>query len=120
MDDTLRQELNSFKTADEFFMWSDEYPNCAISAGVKHLALKAGAFWLLDVISAAQANLKHYSFQKWRLKTVGTDATLSCVNGGSKIVYARKLSDVVFPLPEIKLYATVTDQRVHIMLWNEF
>ena len=81
--------------------------------GIKYLADKAAAHWLLDKIATLQLipKIKREEFQVWRLK-VGDKktATLTCTdggNGGPEIeLHSEKLEFTDFPLDEITIWFT--------------
>ena len=78
--------------------------------GVKYLAARAVAYWLLDEIALSQSlkAVKAETFQVWTLKldAKGNSASLTCDNGDKKVVYTKRIKFTDFPLPEIKLYCT--------------
>lgn len=78
--------------------------------GVKYMADKGGAYWLVDEIAFAQVGNKAVadeSFQLWKL-IVRPDATgtLTCENGNGNAVFTKELEFTDFPLDEITLYFT--------------
>jgi hypothetical protein len=78
--------------------------------GVKYVADKAGAYWLIDEIAFAQRYEKSViieDFQCWKLK-VNPDctATLTCDDGNGNIVYTKPISLTDFPIEEIQLFYT--------------
>ena len=77
--------------------------------GVKYMADKSGAYWLIDEI--ALTNITHEpvhreEFQVWILKrdSEGSGATLTCEDGDYNAVYSKYIEFTDFPLAEIKLY----------------
>jgi len=83
------------------------------SDGIKYLADKAGAHWLIDKIATLQIvpRIKREEFQVWRLK-VGDKKTamLTCTdggNGGPEIEIHRETIEFTdFPLDEITIWFT--------------
>lgn len=78
--------------------------------GVKYMADKGGAYWLVDEIAFAQVSNKAVAdeaFQLWKL-IVRPDATgaLTCENGNGSTVFTKELEFTDFPLDEITLYFT--------------
>ena len=78
--------------------------------GVKYVADKGGAYWLVDEIAFAQVGEKAVAaeaFQLWKL-TVRPDATgtLICEDGNGNAVFTKELTFTDFPLDEITLYFT--------------
>jgi hypothetical protein len=76
--------------------------------GIKFLAEKAGAFWLIDEIALAQKEkqVAAEEFQVWILSrnATGSGAVLRCEDGNYNRVYAKRIAFTDFPLQEIKLY----------------
>jgi hypothetical protein len=78
--------------------------------GIKFLADRAGAYWLIDEIALIQPYDKRVAtqpFQVWKL-IVRPDhtATLTCEDGNGKAVFTKQISFTDFPLDEIMLYFT--------------
>ena len=77
--------------------------------GVKYLAEKAGAYWLLDEIALCQPYEKKVvaeRFQVWKLKVKDSTATLDCEDGNGKVVYSKQIEFTDFPEPGIDLWFT--------------
>jgi hypothetical protein len=77
--------------------------------GVKYVAEKAGAYWLIDEIVFAQME-KHIAaeeFQLWKLQVNSdTTARLTCEDGNGNMVMAKRIGFTDFPLDEISFYFT--------------
>ena len=78
--------------------------------GVKYLAEKADAHWIIDAIASYQpALLKDpmlRNFQAWKL-TVNSDnktAKLICEKDTDVVMVTQDLEFTDFPLPEVRLY----------------
>lgn len=77
--------------------------------GVKFLADRAGAYWLVDEIAIAQRipKVARQTFQVWTLKVDPQHhATLTCDDGNDNTIITIEIERTDFPLPEIKLYCT--------------
>ena len=76
--------------------------------GVRFIADRAGAYWLVDEIATAQMLplVAAEEFQLWHLSVSGTSAVLTCGDGNGEIIYRKGICFTDFPLPEIKLYFT--------------
>lgn len=75
--------------------------------GARHVAMKGGAYWLLDAIACAQSEpcVAAAGFQVWTLKVnADQSATLTCEDGNDNGVYRQALTYTDFPLPEITLW----------------
>jgi hypothetical protein len=78
--------------------------------GAKHVADRAGAYWLLDEIALIQLYDKRVGaerFQVWKLN-VNTDMTadLTCEDGNDNVVYIKKIPFTDFPLEGITFWFT--------------
>jgi len=78
--------------------------------GVKWLADKAGAFWLIDAIASWQVEARKDAmlrdFQMWVLM-VNLDthsAALSCCRDAGDVAFMQEIEWTDFPLKEIKFY----------------
>lgn len=76
--------------------------------GVKYIAERAGAYWLIDEIAFAQVNevnLAMEGFQLWVL-SVNADksAMLTCDDGNGHTLHQQAIEYTDFPLAEIKFY----------------
>jgi hypothetical protein len=77
--------------------------------GVKAMANKNHAYWLIDAISAAQikSNVKREPFQVWVLTVnqIKGSAILTMDDGNGRTpVYMEKIPYTDFPLPTIKIW----------------
>ena len=79
--------------------------------GVKFLAEKAGAYWLLDAIASHQKNpkiLKSPELQRlqfWKLKVEDGKGVLTCVvDSGYKPVVTQNIEFTDFPLKEVDIW----------------
>lgn len=87
--------------------------------GVKYMAEKGGAYWLIDEIALAQAytpEVKAQPFQHWTLKVKDNTGVLSCGDGNGRTVFAKNIEFTDFPLDEIAFYYTDSV----IMLTHEY
>ncbi len=78
--------------------------------GIKYMATKAGAYWLIDEIAFMQQHpgVKNQSFQVWKLKVnlEKSTALLICEDGNYNRVFEKKISFTDFPLDEITIWLT--------------
>ncbi|MGY3278144.1 DUF6876 family protein [Bradyrhizobium sp. S3.7.6] len=78
--------------------------------GVKYLAEKASAYWLVDKIASLQlkAEVRAEEFQTWKLKLIaaGHRAELTCDDGNGNIVHSEVIDFTDFPLDEVALFYT--------------
>jgi hypothetical protein len=78
--------------------------------GIKYLAERAGAYWLIDEIAYQQYHprLKNEEFQVWKLSVNQQQswATLTCDDGNGRILFTKQIGYTDFPLEEISIYFT--------------
>ncbi len=77
--------------------------------GVKFVADRAGAYWLVDEIALSQLSepaLKMEEFQVWTLVVENTTAILRCDDGNDRVLLEKRIGYTDFPEQGIKLYFT--------------
>ena len=78
--------------------------------GVKYVADKAGAYWLIDEVATNQLDRKISAeeFQVWKLvvNREKSTAVLTCEDGDYNEVFRKDIDFTDFPLPEITLWYT--------------
>ena len=74
--------------------------------GIKFLAEKANAYWLIDLIASWQIKVKDIPFQVWDLKKVNNTSAVITMreDKDEPAVVVQKLPYTDFPLKYIKLY----------------
>ena len=110
MNDTsklTKADLEQFTGAEYYYRHSINR-KVLFTDGVKYLADKAGAYWLLDEIALIQPYDKRVAveeFQVWTL-SVGCDnaASLKCDDGNGNVIYSKNIEFTDFPLDEVKLW----------------
>ena len=105
----LQSELRHFTGSENWYRYG-LVKSIVYTDGVKHVADRAGAYWLIDQIALSQKFEKAVSaepFQFWKLK-VNADhsCVLSCEDGNGKTVLRKELEFTDFPLSEISFYFT--------------
>lgn len=108
MADILQEyELNQF-TGTEYWYKHPLYRKYCYTDGVKFLAEKGGAFWLIDDILMYQnmnENLRNESFCVWSLTLNDKGgAVLTCEDGNLSFLFSTEITYTDFPLKQIKLY----------------
>lgn len=124
-----QSDLSQFTGTEHYFR---HFGGLLYTDGVKYLADKAGAFWLLDAIASYQSTimrggneaLKEYQF--WTLE-VNTDksAVLYCqADAGEPRTIEQAIEFTDFPLAQIRLWGTRQDvegkQYIVLMLPSEY
>jgi hypothetical protein len=89
--------------------WRHRTSRLTYTDGVKFLAEKAGAFWLIDLVASHQtARLRREEFQIWTL-AVDRDkrpmAVATCqADTNATVLVRQEIEYTDFPLPSVKLY----------------
>jgi len=101
-------QVNGFETHYRHLLSGMSY-----SEGVKFIADKAGAYWLIDLILIS-SKLKHLQakcegLEFWTLTTNDGKGELICTDGGmddgeANVVFSQTIPFTDFPLDEITLY----------------
>jgi hypothetical protein len=102
-----KADLKQF-TGTEYYYRHSINRRVLFTDGVKYLADKAGAYWLLDEIALIQQYDRRVAveeFQVWTL-SVGADdtASLKCDDGNGNVVFSKDIEFTDFPLDEIELW----------------
>lgn len=84
------------------------FPSFTYTDGVKFLAEKAGAYWLIDYVFSNQIlpELKSAPFQVWKIFVADSRAVIKVDDGNGKILKEFKIPYTDFPLTEFMLYFT--------------
>ena len=104
---TLESDLMQFCGTENW--WKHWTGRINYTDGVKFLAEKAGAFWLVDLVASHQtARLRREEFQIWTLsvdrsKTPMAVATCQA-DTDAPVLVRQEIDHTNFPLPSIKLW----------------
>lgn len=102
-------ELNHFTGTGVWYRHSLA-PGITYTEGVKYMADRAGAYWLVDKIAItnryAAETLREQPFQVWKLRRDGSGANLTVEDGNENEVYRERIDFTDFPLPEIDVWFT--------------
>ena len=99
----LEQELKNFHGTERYFR---NFTGLLYTDGIKYLAEKAGAYWLIDLMGSYQYRLKNVPFQIWALK-VNNDRTavVTCREDTDEpVIVEQKLEYTDFPLKTFECY----------------
>lgn len=102
----LKRELQQF-TGSETFYRNPLFSKFIYTEGVKFLAERAGAYWLLDhiFIHHTLPVLKGQHFQTWKIKVAENETALITVEDGNHNKLASfPLAYTDFPLEEFTLW----------------
>lgn len=102
-EEKLKAELAGFTGTENYYK---HFTGMLFTDGVKFLADKAGAYWLIDIVASYQCKLKNIGFQLWTLK-VNPDKTAIVTakeDADMPILVTQEIQFTDFPLSEIELY----------------
>ena len=104
-DQELQNALNNFTGTENYY----RYYTLRLTDGVKYLAEKANAYWLLDAIYSYQPECmkdEALSYTQFWTLTVNEDntAVLKCERDTNDVAFTQNIPYTDFPLKRIKLY----------------
>ena len=100
----LRADLAHFTGTTQWFK-NRMFPNFSYTDGVKYLAEKAEAYWLLDYIFSNQISpVKEQPFQVWKIAVVNNEGVIKVEDGNANVIKEFKIPFTDFPLDEYELW----------------
>lgn len=121
----LTSELGQFTGTEQYHRTSPLH-NVVLTDGWKHLAEKAGAYWLADVVGSWQPALRKkgqdfIDFQCWTIK-VNPDRScvVSCTDGNYNKGCSQSIPYTDFPLNEFEWYVQPYGKWMVMMLKSEY
>jgi hypothetical protein len=102
----LKAELAQFTGTGQYY-FNPVFADFRYTDGIKYLAERAGAYWLLEYIFSSQPHrsLRNQNFQVWKLMVNEDNSALIKVEDGNKIVLEKfKIPYTDFPLQEIDVW----------------
>ena len=98
-----KENLGQFTGTENYYR---HWLNFVYTDGVKFMAEKAGAYWLLDAIGSYQPEVKDIPFQLWKLEVAEDNTAVLTMREDSDrpAIITQKIGFTDFPLPEMKLY----------------
>jgi hypothetical protein len=105
-NNNLINELSQF-TGTEQYYYNPLFPPFRYTDGIKYLAEKTGAYWLIDFIFSycEVPALDGEAFQVWKLIVDANDSALIKVeDGNNNILKEFKIPFTDFPLPRFELW----------------
>lgn len=103
----LLEELSQFTGTEQWYR-NPLFRNYVYTDGVKYLAEKAGAYWLIDYIFSNQLTpkIRKEEFQNWKVKTNNNSAIIRVEDGRDNLIQKFKLEYTDFPFEEFNLWFT--------------
>ncbi len=108
MEQVLNESDLSQFTGSETWYRHPLMRKISFTEGVKYMADKAGAFWLVDLIVSHQLDPKVHEepFQVWTLTVDDGKGIVLCEDGNGNEVTRQEIDHTDFPLQKIKLWFT--------------
>lgn len=99
----LRKSLKEFTGTENYYL---NFTGIKYTDGIKYLAEKAGAYWLIDLVGSYQHQLKEVPFQLWVLKVnKNKTAVITCQEDSNlPVIIEQKIQHTDFPLKELMCY----------------
>jgi hypothetical protein len=104
VEGSLESELQGFCGSENFYRASF---GLIVTDGVKYLADKAQAWWLVDLIASYQPKTRPLDFQLWEINLLpGKKAEVTCKADSDVLcpTVLQKIGYTDFPLKRLKLY----------------
>lgn len=112
-------ELKQFTGTENYYKHYSE--KITYTDGIKYMAEKFGAYWLIDLIAFRQPtipNIKDKSFQVWTLKKTAEGYRVYAENGNGNYLTGQNLPFTDFPKEEMPFKMYVIDNI--LMLPTEY
>ena len=94
-------ELQQFTGTEQYFKhWTGRL---LYTDGVKYMAERAGAYWLIDLVASYQSEHKGVWFQVWDLKAKDSQGVVTMA-GESEVLVKQELEYTDFPLESLRLF----------------
>ena len=99
----LERELTQFIGTHRYYR---NFTGLLITDGIKYLADKAGAHWLIDLVGSYQPALRQVPFQVWEIKVRDDNSALVTMveDTGEPIKVRQQIPFTDFPLKEFSFY----------------
>lgn len=103
----LQNELKHFTGTEQFYK-NPLYPLFVYTDGIKYLAEKAEAYWLIDYIFSQQQlpKIANEPFQVWQMTVENNQAVVRVEDGNKNLLGQFNIEFTDFPLAEIELWYT--------------
>ena len=104
--ETQRNLNNEFKQCTGTEAYYNGFANMIkFTDGIKIMADKFQAYWLIDVVGSYQYKVKGIPFQIWTIKSTGTKAVVEMIEDtGKPVLVKQKIPFTDFPEGILKMY----------------
>ena len=98
-----QSELDQFNGTEHHYR---HWTGMLYTDGVKFLADKAKAYWLLDIVASYQhqKKVRNEEFQVWKLVKTGSEAIVILEDGNDNRILSQKIEYTDFPLESVSLW----------------
>lgn len=99
----LEEELRQFHGTRRYYQ---NFTGLLYTEGIKHLADRAGAYWLIDLVGSYQHKLKEYPFQVWSIEVHDDDSALVTMveDTGKPLQVSQEIPYTDFPMRDFSFY----------------
>jgi len=106
MNEQLHKELFQFIGTENWYKHGSGLLH--YTDGIKYLADKAGAYWLIDLVASYQHKLKHVPFQLWHIHVNDDDTAIVTIREdiGLKPLVTQKIKFTDFPMRDFEFYVS--------------
>jgi hypothetical protein len=129
MSTTTKQEFHAHELLQ--FTGTDNYyrhwlmKRLIYTDGIKYLAERAGAYWLIDLIASHQPAIRKCErpeFQSWKLvrNESGNGCKITCDDGDGLIMAEQDVEYTDFPLREFGCFCIDDGERLVLCLTSEY
>lgn len=99
----LENELRGFSGSTVFYM--GPLGSIRYTEGIRYLADRAGAFWLVDLVGSYQPQHRDIVFQLWKIRVRDNQAIVSMREDcGEPAIVEQEIPYTDFPLDEFEFY----------------
>jgi hypothetical protein len=116
----IETELAYFTGTQNYYQY---LANVVLTDGAKHLADRAGAYWLMDVVASWQVEKRVacQPFQHWKLEVEDDNtATVVADDGNGNEIARQEIPFTDFPLRSTRLYLVKDGKYRVLMLPSEY
>lgn len=95
-------ELDQFTGTDGYHEYIG---GLVLTDGIKYMATKCGAFWLLDIVASYQHKLKNENFQLWKIEVADGKGVVTCrADSNTPNLVRQRIPYTDFPCAAFEFY----------------